>query len=145
MTYVRTEGNVEESATFIHQADAAISQANPVSTTLYTVLPTTRNARIISLSAQVTWTVQPDPLEIIVTIDGQTITFFKTNPATNTPYGARSAEQSDPALQALDTVGGFAHYRAFLLEGRSVQVQARTTGGTTSNLTCRMKYAKRTG
>ncbi len=126
---------------FKHQADAAISQAAPVSTTIYTVLATTPNARIISLSAQVTWTVQPTPLEIVVTIDGQTIIYAYANPISATPYFAKTASQSAPASQEMTSTDPTI-YRAFLLEGRSIMVQARTTGGTVSNLTCRVKYAK---
>jgi len=33
--------------------------------------------------------------------------------------------------------------RSFLLEGRSVKVEAETTGGTVSNLSATVKYAKK--
>ena len=51
------------SMTFQHQADAVLSQANPVSATLYTVLGTTANVRILTIDTNVTWAVtQPTPL-----------------------------------------------------------------------------------
>ena len=70
-----------------HQVDADINQANPVSTTLYEVLPTTFNVKVISIAALVAWIVtQPNPLEILVTIDGITRVYTQANPANLTWY-----------------------------------------------------------
>jgi len=52
------------------KADGTLTQANPISGTKYTVLSTTRRVRILNIAARVTWTVQPNPLEIHLTIDG---------------------------------------------------------------------------
>ena len=122
------------------QADATLSQA-PVSGTKYEVLATTKNARIEGISVQCTWTVQPTPLEIHVTIDGQAFTFTVANPVTATDYFARLSTEAAITAQVLDTTD-YARERAFLLEGRSVKVEAEITGGTVSNLLARVKYAK---
>ena len=129
---------------FQQQADAAISQANPVSTTLYEVLATTKNVRIISIAAYVTWAVtQPTPLEVVVSIDGITKIYLIINPVSATTYHARPTAISDDNNQTLDS-SYFDHQRAFLLEGRSVRVQVRVTWAITqpSPLVCRVKYAK---
>jgi len=48
---------------WVQQPDAVISQANPVSTTLYPVLATNYRVRIITMNAAITWAVtQPTPL-----------------------------------------------------------------------------------
>lgn len=127
---------------FQHQADATLAQANPVSATLYTVLATINNVRIIGVEIDVTWTVQPTPLDIVITIDGVTMTFTVANPVSTTKYYASLNMSADATAQTLETTDRAATGRPFLLEGRSVQVQARTTGGTTSALNARVKYAK---
>ena len=129
-------------------ADAVLSQANPVSGTLYTVLDTTKNVRIISISAAITWaTTQPTSLDVFVTIDGQTIVFYSSNPVSATNYIAWiipfTAESNQGQMHA--AVGMQSdNYRAFLLEGRSIKIQARITWATTqpTPLVCRVKYSK---
>jgi len=123
-----------------HQQDATLSQANPVSGTQYEVLATTANVRIIDILVSVTWTVQPTPLEVHITIDGRTLTLLVANPTTGTPY-------SPSFLNIANEQGGLSATlglttRPFFLEGRSVRITAETTGGTVSNLTCRVKYAR---
>jgi len=124
-----------------HQADATVNQANPVSGTEYEILPTTRNVRIIGIAAWVTWTVQPTPLEVHITIDGQTLTFAKSDPVNGTRYNL----ELDPGLAenaGLLTIWSTETTRAFDFEGRSVRITVETTGGTVSNLSARVKYAK---
>jgi len=130
-----------------HQADAFLSQTNPVSGTLYTVLDTTKNVRIISIAAWVTWsTTQPTPLDVVITIDGQTIIFSTTNPVSVTPYVAAlypsQAEVGQFLRAETDTLALFR--LPFSIEGRSVKVEARITWATTqpTPLACRVKYAK---
>jgi hypothetical protein len=65
------------------------------------------------------------------------------NPATATNYEAVMYGASEEFGQALLALHSYAPYRAFLYEGKSIRVQARTTGGTVQNLTARVKYAKR--
>jgi hypothetical protein len=135
--------------TFQDQADVAISQNNPVSDELYEVLPTTLNVRIISIGAVITWaTTQPTPLDIVVTVDGQSLIFRKTNPVTNVGYEASFILcQADiqQSIASINLLSSSTPYRAFLLEGRSVRVQVRVTWATTqpTPLVCRVKWAKR--
>lgn len=126
-------------------ADVAISQANPVSATLYEVLPTTKNVRLISISAMITWGVtQPTPLEVLVTIDGQTINYNVANPVSATNYFAIPNPELAETTQALGTSSTTQQGRSFLHEGRSVRVQVRITWAVTqpTPLVCRVKYAK---
>ena len=124
------------------QTDASLSQATPTSGTKYTVLDTVKNVRIIGIVASVTWTGQPTPLEIHVTIDGQAYTFTVTDPVSATKYYARLLSGNAITAQPLVTTD-VEVTRAFLLEGRSVKVEAETTGGTVSNLSATVKYANK--
>jgi len=126
---------------FQQQADASLSQANPVSGTKYTVLATTKNVRIISIEVDVTWSGQPTPLEIHVTVDGVVFTFTVTDPASATAYFARFNEGAVATSQILETTQ-YSSWRSFLLEGRSVKVEAEITGGTVSSLDVLMRYVK---
>jgi hypothetical protein len=133
---------------FEQQADAPLSQDNPVANTLYTVLNTTNNVKIESITVQVTWTVQPDPLEIVITKDGQTETFSFANPATATNYTLTQSVASAAAAATAQVLATTLSATVLLhqpIEGRSIRVQARTgrtTAGTTSNLSARVKYAR---
>jgi len=124
------------------QPDSYLNQANPVSATLYPVLPVTSNVRLQILAGRITWAVtQPTPLELVVTIDGQTIIFSLPNPVTNTAYEAWvSPLETVGDLRILDT----SRSQPFILEGRSVQVQARITWAVTqpTPLECRVKWAR---
>ena len=148
MTYERHGRLTKQDLVFEQQADAAISQANPVSTTLYTVLDTTKNVRILSISAKITWAVtQPTPLEVLITIDGNTIIHLIANPTTAQDYIAKKTVHTNEANQELLAMsGGTASelVSSTLYEGRSVKVQARVTWATTqpTPLVCRVKYAK---
>lgn len=121
-----------------HQPDAVLTQANPVSGTKYTVLDTTKNVRIISIHALVTWTVQPTPLEIHITIDGQTIICSIANPDSDIAHVAENFTNSPN----WGLVAAYQQDTAFILEGRSVKIEAEITGGAVSNLAARVKYAK---
>ena len=143
------------STVFQHQADSVTIVASPVSGTTYewlagasgagAALGTQENIRIISLTAAVTWaTTQPTPLEVVVTIDGQTIIFKVANPTSGSNYyGVRTS--ADPeSSQNLHTDYLEASRVAFLLEGRSIKVECKITWATTqpTNLTMRVKWAK---
>lgn len=138
-----TDPDIGPLTVFQQQADATLSQANPVSGTKYTVLDTTTNVRIISIAVRCTWTVQPSPLEIHITIDGQTITHAGTNPVSDDWLfiDFTNAELNE-ATQLLDSSNAELKRRAFAYEGRSVKVEAEITGGTVSNLSARVKYAR---
>jgi len=121
-----------------HQADATLSQANPTSGTKYTVLDTTKNVRLLSIEVACTWTVQPTPLEAHISIDGQSYTAPFTDPVSAVYYEYALGGGAADVL----TATAIQYNRAFLLEGRSVKVEVEITGGTVSNLTARVKYAK---
>jgi len=130
---------------FEQKADATLSQANPVSGTLYTVLATTTKVRIISIEIHITWGVtQPTPLEIVVTIDGVSTIFTVTNPTSGAPYFASLNANAAANAQTLEGTDRTAFGRPFLLEGRSVKIEARITWATTqpTPLVARVKYAK---
>ena len=132
-------------AVFQQQADAVLSQANPVSTTLYTVLVTTKNVRIIGIEAHLTWaTTQPTPLEVVVTIDGVTVIYKQADPVSATFYYAINELGAAENAQTFNTANVEAVRKAFLLEGRSVKVEERITWATTqpTPLVCRMKHTK---
>lgn len=123
-----------------HQADATLTEANPTSGQKYTVLDTTKNCRIIGIIVQCTWTVQPTPLEIHITIDGNAIVCAKGNPASTIDYGANiQRNNQDGSLEVMDYPK---QYGNMMLEGRSVKVEAEITGGTVQELKARVKYAK---
>ena len=124
------------------QADAVLSQANPVSATLYQVLAASKNVRLIGMTVYVTWTVQPSPLEVVMTIDGLTRTWLRANPVSLTPYYPLLVPDYSSAAEFMDTAGGTAASKSFLLEARNLRIQVRTTGGTVQNIDAIVKYAK---
>jgi hypothetical protein len=124
-----------------HQADAVLSQTNPTSGDKYTVLDTTEYVRLIGIAAQVTWTVQPSPLEVHATVDGQALRWFRNNPNTATNYFAHLDVRTAANAGALGPSDVLWQYNSFILEGRSVKIEVETTGGTVSNMTCRVQYA----
>lgn len=126
---------------FQHQAPATLNQNNPVSGTQYEILAATKNCRLIGFFAKVTWTVQPDPLEIHIVIDGETITLSKSNPVSATWYWLEFLD-SGAGAGGLGSTTEALRSHAFILEGKSIQVLAETTGGTVSNLSGRVVYAK---
>lgn len=125
------------------QPDVADAQANPVSGTQYPIIAATANVRIITISVNCTWTVQPTDLEIHATIDGVLWSFVQANPVNNRWYIAQVV------AYALETAQGMADsgvadpssQRAFLIEGRNIAVAAEVTGGTVQNLAWRLRHA----
>lgn len=123
-------------------ADATLIQANPVSGTPYAVLATTNNVRIYGIMAYCEWTVQPTPLELHITIDGNTITHTQTDPVSGTGYlGTRNMDQVE-TNQGFVTDRETAQRPAFLWEGKSVSITAEVTGGTVQSLQARVKYGR---
>jgi hypothetical protein len=140
----RTQGSGAPNGMVLHQADAVLSQANPVSATLYPVLPTTANVRVISIETNLTWAVtQPTPLEVVMTIDGNTIIWTQANPVTATPYYARVRAGFTELTQDFEATSS-SPQRSFMLEGRSVKIEVRVTWAVTqpSPLNCRVKYSR---
>ena len=125
-----------------YQDDATLVQDDPVSTEINPVLLASDKVKVYSISASVTWTVQPSPLEIIVIIDGTTtILHVQEDPVSEQEYSAILLAGEPPWLQGMDTTG-LASSRAFIYEGHNVAINARTTGGTVSNITCRVKWGQ---
>mgnify|MGYP001050958184 CR=1 FL=1 len=124
----------------LYQADAVLSQDDPVSGTRYVVLDTTKNVRIISVSVKCTWTVQPTPLQIWITVDGHEISCALIDPVSGTSYEV----VNNPVVVGggLTAITYTADRQAPIFEGRSIKVEAEITGGTVQNLTARVKYAK---
>lgn len=131
--------------TYQQQADAMLSQVNPVSATLYTVLATTRDVRIISLEAAVGFAAgAPDPLEIVLTIDGVTTIFPQALPGNGTPYFAYRTAAGVEAIQAMTNDNDVSLRTTFPILGKSVKVQVRVTWAVNqpTPLVCRVKYCK---
>ena len=123
------------------QPDKLFNQSNPTSGLKYEVLATTPWVRLISIGAYVLWTAQPTPLEIYVTVDGQAGKFSVVDPVSNTGYyPALDAKMAFPmgSLSLTD----HCLERAYLLDGRSVKVEAEITGGTVSRMVCVVRWAK---
>lgn len=138
-------GNLDQNRGIMtQQADAYISQDNPVNSQEYTVLDTTANVRLQGIAVNCTWTGQPTPLTVKVYVDGQVLVMTRANPVTTTYYygGIASTESDDPAGMASLGSTQTIQTRAFILEGKSVKVTASVTGGTVSNMKARIKYAK---
>ena len=101
------------------------------------------NVRIISIVAKLTWaTTQPDPLEIYVTMDGQTFTMSRATPVTDVIYAATIRPAVTEWITAvaadhpLSRVGGY--------DCRSLKLEVEITWAITqpTNLTMRVKWAK---
>jgi hypothetical protein len=124
--------------TFQHQPDAHLVQLNPVQNTWYTILDTTLNCRLYSVSVLVWGT--NETLEVRVTIDGEVLSGSLA--ATHTTYYY---------VHALLYAAGFAiDGNAFLIgnytpfEGRSIKVEVRkTTAAGTGTLEGYAVHAKR--
>lgn len=135
-----THASIAPAQVFQLQADATLSQNTPASGTKYEVLATTPNVRVASITVTTTSTTTATNLEAHVTIDGNSLVYATTNPTTTTVYHARHAAANPEATQQLNATQ--LRDRPYILEGRSVKVEAEATGGTVSNLTCRVKYYK---
>ena len=151
-----TGGSGARIQTFQMQADALVNMSGgtpPVSGTKYewstdgsvaNAIGTQKNVRIISVSVAVTWTVQPTPLEVHFTIDGIPITHSVANPTTSTAYQITLDPNSAMTNQMLLSQAGTSYHLIipYRYEGRTVKVEAETTGGTVSALNMRVKWAK---
>ena len=117
-----------------------VFNANPATGVQNSILTEHFNPRILSIAAQVTWTVQPDPLEIHLILDDLTYRWFRSNPITATWYYAE--------LEPTALIGGMPMSStrpdiAFLIEGRKMtSLKFESTGGTTSNAKCYVHWAK---
>lgn len=117
-----------------------LAQAGPTSGLKYEVLGTTKLVELIGCNILVTWTLQPTPLEIHLTIDGVAYIASKANPVSARGYelylSAEGFSLADSALVNVATIG------RPLFRARSVKIEAETTGGTVQNLGSSVTYAK---
>jgi len=122
------------------QPDAALTQANPVQNTWYTVLDTTPNARIIGMACAVLTT--GETIEVRMTVDGQVKTGSMALSA-DTGYYVYLYTGSD-ASKLYFTSSVIEQYgRSFIIEGRSVKVEIRkTTAAGAGNLWACVSYAR---
>lgn len=123
------------------QPDIYKNISNPVSATRYTILDTTPNVRLLSVMCQVVWTVEPLFLRCYITIDGRESIYIMANPASATfhfPVRVAGNEEGDQLLSVTQ------YYRdaPYQFEGRRVKVEVEVFMGTSSNLTCRIKWAR---
>lgn len=121
------------------QADAAYSGAPTSGDKTEVLAATTKPCRILRIFANVTWTVQPTPLEIYMTVDGVEWKFTKANPVSTTfyePYIHTGARDNGIMTDA----GTYSRSLAFFKEGHSIGVKVEITGGTYSNVKCRVIY-----
>lgn len=131
------DGNIGKR--FIHQPRAIVNLA-PSTGVKYPLIASEKNVRIIAYYAKVTWTVQPNPLEVHLTIDGVTYIFAQANPVSTTIYYANVLH---PALaDNAQLLGAALIQTPFIAEGRNVTIEAETTGGTVSNLKAELLWAK---
>lgn len=126
------------------QADLYLNQNNPTSGLKYEVMPTTELVRIISVTTSITHTVQPDPMECHITADGIATTNALATPATATWFYGTHIYHGIFGDDVITFQSGLPDRRdlTFLFEARSCKIEMETTGGTVSNMKCRVKYAK---
>jgi len=119
------------------QVDATLNQTNPTSGLKYTVLDTTPKVECWGIDVKVTWTGQPDPLEVHLTIDGNADTTSFTNPVSTAVYRMRALADPTTKYDLLATVV----VQGLLLKAQSLKVEVETTGGTVSNMTANVWYS----
>ena len=123
------------------QATATLNQANPVSGTQYVLLDTTLNCRVIACSASCTWTVQPNPLQLHIEIDGQPqVAAEQGNPVSTTTY--HGTKYGTGAQIISFHTNDYTYTRPYLVEGKSIRLTCEITGGTVQNLSGTCKYQK---
>lgn len=124
---------------YVFQQKAEVNQANPVSGTQYSLLPTTRNVRVLGLEASCTWTVQPNPLEMHMTVDGKAVKFSQGNPVSTTLY--RPLVELAKALNAMNCSGTAYHvYSLRQWDCAELKVDVEVTGGTVQSLDADLIY-----
>lgn len=115
----------------------------PIAGTKYTLLDTVKNVRINKMTCSVNWTLQPNPLEVHLTIDGVAYTATFANPATATSYYLYQRAIYGSSLFDITTASSaLSTYVAFLFEARSCKIELETTGGTVQFLRGAVSYSK---
>lgn len=126
-----------------YQPNGVLNQANPVSGTKYTVLDVNEACRIYDALVLCTWTVQPSPLELHFTIDGETFLESFTDPVTATSYRATRRHSNSLIVPVMYLEAGYNATNAlsFVYEGKAVKIEAEISGGTVSGLDALIKHA----
>ena len=134
---------------FKHQPDATIDQDNPVSGQKYewkdkdgNPLGTQKNVRLVGVAVRCTWTEQPTSIEAHITINDVPHKYYFNDPVSDQWYCTRAHYLPNAETnQLLETIPQL-YYTLALFESRNVKVEAEITGGTVSNLSARVKWAK---
>lgn len=111
-----------------------VTQTPPISGTQYVLLDTVRRVRINQITLEVTWTIQPSPLELHCVVDGVTIRHAVSNPVSGTVYRPTQAISIDANQTLAATWTAAVNNALQRLSGRSVRLLMETTGGTVSEL-----------
>jgi hypothetical protein len=132
---------------YVPQPDITLSQANPVSGMLYPVFDANDNIEITGIIVSVTWAVtQPNPLTLVLTVDGIVKTVPFTNPVSAVQHGVflHMVAASGLRLEAVDTGASGKNVTPYLYKCRSGKVEVSVTWAVTQPdpLTCRVKWAQ---
>lgn len=132
--------------TFEQQTDITISQANPVSTTVYPVSGAQQNVKIYLITAFVTGAGGTD-LRVTVVLDGITFIFIIANPGDGTEYYVAIDPNAAANAQDLDEnlTTGQVMLVPHMLEGRRLTsiTAVCTHGGAVTNLDVVVKWKKK--
>lgn len=108
------------------QTPALLNQANPVSTTWYTVMSTKSNCVVIGISAHIDGgDANSTPLEIELTVDGQIFMFRQVTPGNLVGYFPIHWIGFGDLYQECTTTEPIT--RAYLMRGKTVSCRARIT------------------
>jgi hypothetical protein len=134
---------------YVIQPDVYVTQNNPVSDQVYTILAPTANVEIVSLEVRVVWTVtQPTNLRVIVTVDGVVQTYTFASPVSGSSYqpNLTASLLSAALVMTAATTPQIGNKLAFeAMSGRTVQIQIAVTWATTqpTSLMWTLKHKKR--
>lgn len=121
-----------------HQPDAVLNQVAPIQNVWYTIMDTTLNCRVISISITVATT--GETLEARVIIDGQVLTSPGVACGAGTPYFVCIYAATGQLL--ILAAGGLGNNVFPSFEGRSIRVEVRkTTAAGAGNLIGRVVHA----
>ena len=125
----------------VHQPDAEINITNPTLDLLYEVLAATPFARINGIEIEYIGAPESTQIEVHMMVDGVAYLFYLPNPISMTKYYCNlwmSEAQNNQPLHTTDRC----YYRAFLIEGHNIRVQALISGGNPTNLFCRVRWSR---
>ena len=124
-----------------YQPPAVLNQGAPVQNDWYDLLPVTKNCRVKQIHVNIED--NDETLEVRMTIDGEVLIGSNAcTHSTNYPVGVHADAELMTDVLEFDTVPAhFGKYRAFLKEGKSIQIEVRkTTAAGVGNLTGIVTY-----